>query len=778
MGNDYSKDLKDLDKDDYEIGCTGFNDEYIQKQKDEIDLEKAKKEINNKFVDKSKKEIVYDYIKKFLENEKKVKILNKIQDVFVYLCEKYDEVHRKENDDKKKFSENVDEKEKNIINAIYISKILDNDSIKIHEYAVYLYGEDVVDEIEEGNNENIDDDFKKYNDDDFDITQEEINAKFIEFCKEKNIDPENYDKNENSIPQSYTNESINKNSDNNNNNVEKLKSKNKNNDLENTNEEISDKNDLHDDNLNKNTYNDLDLFKYYDIIFDIDSLENLKINGWRLEAEQKGLDIYNQKKDEKSTVVSVIGNKNKGKSLILAKLSDIEIPDGFNITTKGLSVIYPKYKDKNVIFLDTAGFEIPLCENNEIFKFTTENENYLNLSEEEKKKVSIKDYLTEDEYITQIMKFTRDRQNTDYFLQKFILDSADILLCIVNQLNLSDHKFLNRIQEENKNKKIFVIHNLKTLKKIEEVKEYISNTLLKLVTSKLQESIYIKINDDKKKNNNKNENNIYYKQEFDNIEEKNKNREVIHLFMANYKSEAGDYYNNSTLEFIKYQITSFVNNKKFPIIEKVKEFLFEHSEDFFNNPLENEDDIQKIEDEEKGIKLLKYIGKSSYELKECYVDELGNANFIQSNYKPSYRVYKAVPKNKNEESKEPNKLIIDVEISGIVDPKEIEINNSNKKGQNIITISGKRNLTKGKKPEGKTKIKNLAEYKSSYFDSNITLFNLRIYIPNDKGIIGSLIDNQSYIDKGLYRFIYNIQEKIVERNFKPVIESDDEDYEV
>ena len=48
-----------------------------------------------------------------------------------------------------------------------------------------------------------------------------------------------------------------------------------------------------------------------------------------------------------------------------------------------------------------------------------------------------------DEYITQIEKFIRDRQNTDYFLQKFIIDSADVLLCVVNKLNLS-YSFISK----------------------------------------------------------------------------------------------------------------------------------------------------------------------------------------------------------------------------------------------------------------------------------------------------------------------------------------------
>ena len=504
-----------------------------------------------------------------------------------------------------------------------------------------------------------------------------------------------------------------------------------------------------------------------------------------MESNEEGYNKYEEKKNLDNIVVSVIGNKNKGKSFILAKLSKIEIPDGFNITTKGLSVIYPKYKEKNIIFLDTAGFEIPLCENDNIFKFTTENEEFkkLNLNEEEKQK-QIKDYLTEEEYINQTMEFTRDRQNTDYFLQKFILNSADILLCIVNQLNLSDHKFLNRIQEENKNKKIFVIHNLKTFKEKIEVEDYIKNTLKKLVTSKLRIGKYIKINDDKKEEtvSNVNQNNIYYKQEFDDSNDK---REVIHLFMANDKSNAGNFYNESTLEFIKNQIISYTNIKQFPIIDKVKDFLFEHSGEFFNEPLENKEDLKIIE--EDGHQKLKYTNKEkSFELKECYVDELGNANFIQTNYKPSYRAYKAKSKNDNS-----FKLIIDIEISGEVTINEPDI--ATKNGQNIITISGTRNLIKASKKSEenkkenqqentseKTPIKNLTEYKSSYFNNKNKIFNLRIYIPFKKCIIKNLLNKKN--KNGLYRFIYNLLDNPgptpIPIPINPDSDPDDDDYEV
>ena len=46
-----------------------------------------------------------------------------------------------------------------------------------------------------------------------------------------------------------------------------------------------------------------------------------------------------------------------------------------------------------------------------------------------------------------------------------------------------------------------VIHNLKTLKKKDDVKEYIDETLLKLVSSKLEEGIYRNTWWKKKENN-------------------------------------------------------------------------------------------------------------------------------------------------------------------------------------------------------------------------------------------------------------------------------------
>ena len=205
-------------------------------------------------------------------------------------------------------------------------------------------------------------------------------------------------------------------------------------------------------------------FSYYDIVFDINSLENLKQNGWKIEATEKGYQKYLKKKDKSCTLVSLLGKKNKGKTFILSKINNLEIPDGCNITTKGLSFIISDKDENNIIFLDTAGFEDSLCEDDGVFKFSTNNEKYLKLKEEEKNSVSIKDYMNEKEKITQIQKFIRDKQLTKEFIKKFVINYSNVNIYIVDsEMGLQERNFYKNFFE---NKINFIIHNLKTVKNI------------------------------------------------------------------------------------------------------------------------------------------------------------------------------------------------------------------------------------------------------------------------------------------------------------------------
>jgi len=97
----------------------------------------------------------------------------------------------------------------------------------------------------------------------------------------------------------------------------------------------------------------------YDIIIDINSIRFLKSKGWKIyylkEKEKKTKEIL---KSSKKTIVSILGNSNRGKTYILQKLSGINLESGYQVQTKGLSIKIPD--DQNILLLDTQGTNAPL----------------------------------------------------------------------------------------------------------------------------------------------------------------------------------------------------------------------------------------------------------------------------------------------------------------------------------------------------------------------------------------------------------------------------------
>ena len=362
----------------------------------------------------------------------------------------------------------------------------------------------------------------------------------------------------------------------------------------------------------------------YDVIVNINAMKSLLEDGWEEEYTEEGYKRYREKKDKESVVVSVIGNANKGKSFILAKLSDVDLPSGFEIQTKGLSVKYPTIANKNIILLDTAGFQTPLVENN-VYKLSADKED-----------------LKEEEYLNEVTELSRDKQMTECLLQKFVLTQANILICVVGELTYTEQKFLNKIKRDTKDKRIFVVHNLQNFTKKEQVVNYIKNILMVSLTFKLKEYVMIDF-ENKSENERKNANNLYYLEQFDDENEDdlttskiNDNQDIVHLIMANDESEAGKYYNESTINYLKNQISTFVGIKRFPIEEKIKEFLFNISKEIMEEPIK---DINQIIIENNCIKLEE--DQNEFKLKKCLIDELGINSFVGSKYKPKYRYYKS-----------------------------------------------------------------------------------------------------------------------------------------
>ena len=442
------------------------------------------------------------------------------------------------------------------------------------------------------------------------------------------------------------------------------------------------------------TYNK-EMNKLYNMIIKVNSMDQLTKEGWKI--------INNRSEnskclEKKVSIISVIGNKNSGKSFILHLLTGKNIPNGYTVTTEGLSFIIPEDEDNkedNFILIDTAGTESPLL---------IEGNNNLTLE--------IKD------------KMAKDRQITDYFLQKFILEKSDIFICVVGNLTLTDQKFINRIIKNYTNKTIFIIHNLKTFIEKDQVEYYINNTLKESLTFHLQQDEYFELESEEFLNENK----IFFKQKL-----KENDRIIIHLIIANQDSPAGKYYNNSTIKYLNKQLSQVKEKKPFNIIKNLKEFLISFSGEIFNKKLEQ----SSIKEDNDCIKV---INNENLDLKDCLMDELGNNIIKDTKFKPKYR-YGYFTDSSTEEKK----FFLEIELFGIwIISHNIEI----KENFFIIKIEGEKKMKLNE---------NVYEFQN-YIPNNY--FILEIKVENSKGIVND--EPKTEEENGLYILIFTLRKKNVE----------------
>ena len=226
---------------------------------------------------------------------------------------------------------------------------------------------------------------------------------------------------------------------------------------------------------------------------------------------------------------------------------------------------------------------------------------------------------------------SREKLITELFLQNYIIHNSDILILVVGIFTYSEQKLLNRIKTEIQraklNKPLYIIHNLKTFVENQQVEEYINKYLLKSATFKLVEGhkTSTKVNDDDE------DLGIYY-------HEKNSNPKIFHLIFANENSNAGNYYNNYTLEFIENTYQQQVTDlKPFDVIESVKERFIEISKEIIERT--DKQELIKKEDFEENENYLKLKNEQKITLKKCLIDELGFSNLKGNGFDPSYNYY-------------------------------------------------------------------------------------------------------------------------------------------
>jgi len=454
--------------------------------------------------------------------------------------------------------------------------------------------------------------------------------------------------------------------------------------------------------------------KFYDVIIDIKSIKDIN-KGWPIKMNQKGEENYNKYKNEKIIKIGVIGNSNKGKSFLLSKISKFKLPSGYSIKTEGLSIKYPELKEyinRKIVLLDSAGLETPVLneESSNTKNDVNKNDNQKdNLTENNNKE---KDYFREK---------SREKLITELFLQNYIINNSDILIIVIGILTYSEQKLLNKIKTEIiKTKKksknnidkplILIIHNLMTYTLVEQVEEYIREILLKCSTFTL-------VAGHKTSTSKENIKGKYFYEESNELK-------IFHLIYANEGSEAGNYYNGFTLNYIEQSYQNITNLTSFDVMKTIKERFYLISPDI----IEKTEDKSKIEFEEENNKLIKLKSPSDVTLKKCFIDELGFSNLKANGFEPTYNYY----------IKDNQYLMLKIESPG---NSEINAIYQEEQGYKFIKINGKKKRDKEPKDLDGNNANNTREFGDFFLniplklDPEILIQNTKPNIDEKKGVI-------------------------------------------
>ena len=243
----------------------------------------------------------------------------------------------------------------------------------------------------------------------------------------------------------------------------------------------------------------------------------------------------------------------------------------------------------------------------------------------------------------------------------------------------------------------------------DQVQDYINNVLMKSLTFKLEKT---DISNFDGNTETVDKNYSYYHEECgnDNDNKNDKNNVIEHLIMAKDDSEAGKYYNETTIKFLLSNIVTCPKLSKYPVKSSIKNFLYDMSGVIFENA------INKTKKGEPGYifdeliigdqKIPKfYIDNYPKDiiLKSISIDSLGFSSFFGKKIQPNCCVYivdninklpyeEFQPQSKNDEKL--YYLVIQIELPGILNDKDIKPTIIPSDGKYLITLEGERKIRK------------------------------------------------------------------------------------
>ncbi|KAL4473943.1 hypothetical protein ABPG72_000305 [Tetrahymena utriculariae] len=301
----------------------------------------------------------------------------------------------------------------------------------------------------------------------------------------------------------------------------------------------------------------------YDVLISINSMYDLSNRQCTIkyfEKENKTKEKIDSQK--KCSIIGFQGVKNRGKTFLLNQLSNEKFPSAFYESTLGISAKVDIKDSSTKIYLDSEGVQKPAKFNwNEAYKSKSKN---TQKNEDETK------FLNQMQ--EQVIQSFFDIKATEQLQQEFLLQSCEIVIIVVGMLSIEDQKLISSIIDRQLSCQIIVVHNYKEIKELKHIENHVENSLM------YQFPLAIHRPDLKLKSDKEHNKTVY-------IDRRYKN--VVHVIFANNKSEAGDFYNQFSLEYIRQKIQLHSRNKSFCISEKFVKFLNDYLPnyiEFVNQP--------------------------------------------------------------------------------------------------------------------------------------------------------------------------------------------------
>ena len=292
-----------------------------------------------------------------------------------------------------------------------------------------------------------------------------------------------------------------------------------------------------------------------------------------------------------------------------------------------------------------------------------------------------------------------------------------------------------------------------------QVTDYIDNVLKKSLTFQIDETSMAYLDENKKVDSTV-LNQTYYHEQYTDNNDNTKLYTIEHLIMAKEGTEAGNYYNQSVIDFLSINTTYTIKLKKYPVKTTIKNYLCKMSSDFFESsiPQKNIIDGEVTIDNIKKNKL--YIDGYNKDiiLKLINFDSFGFKSFLGRIYHPNYCFYFVdnvdklpIKKTKSELKIEGDKpyyiFVLIVDISGeLEDPNIIPKVYTN--NYFVFKLEGSRKIKKNE-----TEI-NPNRYDCYYSSIKEGLFSLCISIKPENIYLPSTVPIFNNYENGLLTYYY------------------------